>query len=97
MFKKFLVLAAMSTIGVSVSAFAIDSAQVQKSVQLKDGSTVHIFKDGKMAMENQYGRAESMEPGTVMEATNGEKFAMQGDKVTRLDSILNRPYLPYIW
>lgn len=86
MSKKILLVAAISAI--AVSAFAFDEGQVQKSVQLKDGSTVHIFKDGKMAMEDKYGRAVRMEPGTTMEATNGEKIKMQGDEVMRLDSIL---------
>ncbi|WP_426148893.1 CopK family periplasmic copper-binding protein [Polaromonas sp. DSR2-3-2] len=32
-----------------LSAFAVDQAGIEKSVELKDGSTVHLFKDGKMA------------------------------------------------
>ena len=30
----------------ALSAFAIDQGDVNKSVRLKDGSTVHQFKDG---------------------------------------------------
>ncbi|MFA7281238.1 MAG: periplasmic Cu(I)/Cu(II)-binding protein CopK [Sterolibacterium sp.] len=86
MFKKLLVLAAISTIG--TSAFAVGDDELQKSVQLKDGSIVHVFKDGKMAMEDKYGRAVRMEPGHVMEAKNGEKIKMQGDEVGRLASML---------
>ena len=86
MFKNILLVAAISAI--SVSAFATGNDQVQQSVQLKDGSTVHIFKDGKMAMEDRFGRAVRMEPGHVMEARNGEKIKMQGDEVGRLASIL---------
>ncbi|MBI5920684.1 MAG: periplasmic Cu(I)/Cu(II)-binding protein CopK [Betaproteobacteria bacterium] len=89
MFRKFIVLAAISTIG--ASAFALDNDQVQRSVQLKDASTVHIFKDGKMAMEDKYGRAVRMEPGHVMDAKNGEKITMHGDEVGRLASILFVP------
>lgn len=89
MFKKFMLVAAITTL--SVSALAFGGAEVQKTVPLKDGSTVHIFKDGKMAMEDKYGRSVRMEPGHVMEAKNGEKITMQGDEVARLDSILFVP------
>ncbi|MFA6312284.1 MAG: periplasmic Cu(I)/Cu(II)-binding protein CopK [Sterolibacterium sp.] len=86
MFKKILLVAALSTL--AASAFAIDSADIQETFELKDGSTVYIFKDGKMAMENKYGRVENMAPGHVMEAKNGQKITMQGDEVARLHSIL---------
>jgi len=85
MFKKILLVAAFSTI--AASAFAFDSADVQKAIELKDGSTVYIFKDGKMAMENHYGRTERMAPGHVMEAKDGQKITMQGDEVARLELI----------
>ena len=92
MFKKFLIVAAMSAIG--VSAYAFDTTDVQKSVQLKDGSTVHIFKDGKMAMEDRYGRAESMKQGQVMEAADGQKITMQGNEVARLAFAFRGPISP---
>lgn len=85
MFKKILLAAAISTI--SVSAIALESADVQKVVELKDGSTVYIFKDGKMAMENKYGHIERMAPGHVMETKDGQKITMQGDEVARLQTI----------
>ena len=85
MFKKILLVAAFSTL--AASSFAFDIADVQK-VELKDGSTVYIFKDGKMAMENKYGRVESMAPGHVMEAKNGVKITMQADEVARLNTLL---------
>lgn len=92
MFKKILLVAAISSIG--VSAFAFNNDQVQKSVQLKTGSTVHIFKDGKMAMEDKYGRPQRMQEGAVMEVENGQKITMQGDEVARLDSILRENNYP---
>ena len=51
MLKKMLAIVALSSLG--VSAYAVDASQVQKSIELKDGSTVYIFKDGKMAMEDK--------------------------------------------
>ena len=46
MFKKMLAIVALSSLG--VTAYAVDASQVEKSIELKDGSTVYIFKDGKM-------------------------------------------------
>jgi hypothetical protein len=36
-------------VATATTAFAIEMASVDKSFPLKDGSTVYIFKDGKMA------------------------------------------------
>lgn len=85
MFKKILLVAAISTLAAPASA--LDEAQFQRVVPLKDGSTVYIFQDGKMAMESKYGRVERMDPGHAMEAKNGEKITMVGDQVARLEYI----------
>lgn len=69
-----------------VSAFAIDREGIEKSVQLKDGSTVHVFKDGKMAMENKFGRPYRMKAGEVMQTIDGQPMAMKGNEVTRLSN-----------
>ncbi|GAB3551906.1 hypothetical protein GCM10027343_36710 [Noviherbaspirillum agri] len=90
MLKKILFAAACGM--VSVSAFAVDASQVQKSIELKDGSTVHVFKDGKMGMEDKYGRAVRMKEGQIMETKDGQKIAMVGDEVARLDLILYSEY-----
>lgn len=67
------------------SAIAADLSQVTKSIPLKDGSTVYIFKDGKMSMEDSKGRVLSMKAGHVMEARNGDKIIMIGNEIARLD------------
>jgi hypothetical protein len=67
-----------------LSAFAVDQAGIGKSVKIKDGSTVHLFKDGKMAMENKFGRPYRMREGEMMETTDGNSIAMKGDEVARL-------------
>ena len=77
---------AISLILSSLSAFAIDQSGIEKSIQLKDGSTVHIFKDGKMAMENQFGRPFRMKEGVVMDTTDGKSMTMKGDEVARLSN-----------
>jgi hypothetical protein len=55
-----------------------------KSIDLNDGTTVHIFKDGKMAMENEFGKVISMREGHVMTAKNGQKIVMKGNEMERL-------------
>jgi len=85
MFKKILTIAASSV--VALSAFAVDTGNVEKSIPLKDGSTVYIFKDGKMGMEDKVGRATRMKPGKIMETKDGQKLIMVGDEVMRVESL----------
>ena len=90
MLKKLLMVVAIR--GASDTAFAVDAAQVEKSIELKDGSTVYIFKDGKMGMEDKLGRAVRMKKDTVMETKDGQKIIMHGDEVMRLDNILHKDH-----
>lgn len=89
MFKKILVAVASSMF--ALSAFAVDRSDINKSIQLKDGLTVHIFSNGKMGMEDQYGRAVPMSPGHIMETQDGNRITMVGNEVARLNGILNPP------
>lgn len=79
---------ALSLVLPALSAFALDSGDIAKSVQLKDGSTLHQFKDGKMAMEDPYGRAVRMQEGQSMETKDGTALAMKGDEVARLANLI---------
>ncbi|SBT09247.1 Copper resistance protein K [Candidatus Accumulibacter aalborgensis] len=90
MLKKLLMVVAMSA--VAASAFASDAArdQAEKVIELKDGSTVYLFKGGKMAMEDKSGRAKRMDQDVVMETKDGQKIIMHGDEVSRLDSLLKQ-------
>lgn len=92
MLKKLLMVVAMST--VAVSAFAADLSQVKKSFELKDGSTVYIFKDGKMAMEDKYGNSASMQSGHVMETKDGKKIIMEGNELWRIQELLHKGHVP---
>ena len=89
MMKKMLMGALMSA--VSVTAFASDAAReaAKQVIELKDGSTVYIFKDGKMGMEDKLGRAMRMKKDSVMETKDGQKIIMHGDEVMRLDNLLH--------
>lgn len=73
---------------VAMSAFAVNMDQVEQSVKLKDGSTVYLFKDGKMGMENKFGKVVRMKEGHVMETADGQRVIMVGDEVARLDTLL---------
>lgn len=88
MLKKMLMVVAMSA--VAASAFAGDAARAEakQMIEMKDGSTLYIFKDGKMSMENKFGRATRMKKDQVMETKDGKQIMMHGDEVMRLESLL---------
>ena len=90
MLNKILVTAVSTMAFVAMSAFAVDLSQVEKSVPLKDGSTIYVLKGGKMGMEDKYGRAARMEPGVVMETKDGQRVAMIGDEVAYVSSLINK-------
>lgn len=85
MFKKALLFAAMTTIG--SLAYAADDGDVAQKYELKDGSTVYVFKDGRMGMEDKFGRATSMKHDTVMETKDGKKIIMRGNALMRVESL----------
>ncbi|TRZ99046.1 MAG: DUF4443 domain-containing protein [Rhodocyclaceae bacterium] len=92
MLKKLLMVVAISA--VTASAFAVDQSQVAKSIELKDGSTVYIFKDGKMGMEDKSGRPVFMESGHAMETKDGKKIIMNGNEIWRVDQLLHSTHRP---
>ena len=91
MFTKLLVVAAGGMF--ALSAFAVDTSKVEKSIELKDGSTVYLFKDGKMGMENKFGKSVRMKQGHVMETKDGQRVIMIGDEVARMETILRGAYV----
>ncbi|MHB1123365.1 MAG: CopK family periplasmic copper-binding protein [Ramlibacter sp.] len=87
MFKKLALVAAVFAASASASVFAVDASNVEKVVALQDGTSVYIFKDGNMAMEDKLGRTVAMNEGHVMQTTDGKSIAMVGDEVARLSAI----------
>jgi predicted dithiol-disulfide oxidoreductase (DUF899 family) len=85
MLKKLSIMASMLT--VAGAAFAVDMGNVAQKFDLKDGSTVYVFKDGKMAMEDRQGRTVGMKAGHVMETKDGQKIIMIGNELARLEMI----------
>lgn len=87
MLKNLLMIAAVSLAASSSLADDAARAAAQKTIELKDGSTLYIFKDGKMSMADKFGRPMRMKKGVVMETKDGEKIIMHGDEVARLESL----------
>ena len=73
---------------VAGTAFAHPLSTLDKSVALQDGSTVYVFKDGKMAMEDRLGRAVSMQQGHIMKTSGGQSITMVGNETALLDCFL---------
>lgn len=86
MMKKILFAAAVGA--VSLSAFAAGAPV--RTVSLADGAMVYIFGNGKMGMEDKYGRAVRMEEGQAMQTADGKTIQMKGDEVARVDSLLRQ-------
>lgn len=74
----------------AVAAYAADMSQVERSLELKDGSVVYMFKDGKMGMEDKNGRPARMKAGEVMDTKDGRKIMMVGDEIMLVEK-LKRP------
>ena len=78
--------------GAVAGAYAHDeaAAAAERIISMKDGSTLYVFKDGKMAMENKYGRAVSVKEGEVMETKAGQELIMVGNQVALLERLISR-------
>lgn len=77
---------AIAVAATAVPVFAGDavSREAKQTIALKDGSTLYLFKDGKMSKEDKFGRPTRMKSGQVMEAKDGQRLIMVGDEVARL-------------
>lgn len=77
-----LVIATVAAVMFATPALA-QRQDAQRTIELKDGSTLYIYKDGKMAMEDRQGRAMSMKDGMRMETKKGEPLIMRGNEIWR--------------
>ncbi len=69
---------------------APESWQVAQRIELKDGTYLNIYKDGKSAMENRFGQSVSMQPGHSMQSKDGRTMNMAGNETTRVE--LQNPF-----
>lgn len=70
------------------TAGAQTDASIAKQFDMKDGSTLVVFKDGKMSMKDKLGRTAAMKAGHVMETKDGQRIIMIGNEIARLESII---------
>ncbi len=64
--------------------------QVTQRIELKDGTILNVYKDGKSAMENRFGQSVSMQPGHAMQAKDGRTVTMAGNETIRVE--LQNPF-----
>jgi hypothetical protein len=83
-----LVVAGLSAFAVPSFANDVAAADAQKLYRLKDGGTLYIFKDGKMAQEDRYGRAVYLKKGQVVETVDGQRLSATSNEVARLNDLL---------
>lgn len=84
-----LLAAALAVAAVPAVARDTLSFVTSQSYTLQDGSTLHVFTDGKMAKEDRFGRAVAITPGEVLVLENGGKVTAVGNEVGRLSVILS--------
>lgn len=79
------------------SAFALPSfagdaavADADKVYTLKDGGSLYVFKDGKMAQTNKFGYTVFLKPGQSIETADGQKISASSNEVARLSSLLRQ-------
>ena len=65
------------------SAWAADTDKGDRHIPLKDGTTVILFKDGKMAMRDARGRPLGMKENHPMETKDGKVIMMRGNELWR--------------
>jgi hypothetical protein len=65
------------------SAWAAETEKGERQIPLKDGSTLVVFKDGKMAMRDSKGRPLSMKESHPMETKDGKIIMMRGNEIWR--------------
>lgn len=86
--KRLYALVASALLGVaSVPAMAADELppKLKESIALKDGSTVYVFTDGKMAIADKYGRAVPKKVGATLDAKDGRRVTLTSNESARLD------------
>jgi hypothetical protein len=86
MLKQLLIATALTAS--AASAFAVGHYDIDRTVALNDGATLYVFKDGKMGMEDRYGRPMYMESGHAMQTADGQKIIMNGNETARVEQYL---------
>ncbi|GCB05274.1 periplasmic Cu(I)/Cu(II)-binding protein CopK [Ralstonia sp. SET104] len=95
MYRDFVIAAVVAVAPLFAFAADIDMRDVVKTYELKDGSTVYVFRDGKMGVESKFGRAVRVKEGQVLETKDGTTIVMKGNAVARMDALLKESLYGY--
>ena len=91
-------IAILSLMGaISLPSFAGDAAAAaaKEMINLKDGSTLYVFSDGKMALESKYGKAEFLMKGQTLQTADGRTIKADSNDIARWDSLLKQGHGGY--
>jgi len=89
MLKKTLLVVILSALTTAAFAAEAEARSAAKQViDLRDGSIDYVFPNGKMAVENKFGHAVVVKPGTILQTADGGTITMVGDEVGHLNSLL---------
>lgn len=86
-------LIAATVLGLAFSATAnaeMGNRNVKEFRSLKDGSTLVVFNDGKMGVQDRLERAKSVKSGTPLETKDGRTIAMVGNETARVNALRPR-------
>ena len=77
------------SLAATLPAFAMDAAQAEakQTIPLVNGETLYVFKDGKMAKADRYGRSVFLTQGEVVQSADGKKISTVGNEIARLDNL----------
>lgn len=84
MFKQL----ALATTTILLTGVVMAAPVVPGTYALDDGSTLHLFENGKMGMENRLGFAVFMDENAPMKRQDGRQIRMQGNEVARVSQIV---------
>ena len=73
-------------------AFSMDAArsEAKQVIELQNGETLYVFKNGLMAKESRYGSVAHIREGEVVQTADGKSIATKGNEVALLASLLNK-------
>jgi hypothetical protein len=72
--------------------FAMDAqpSNLSKTVPLKGGETLYVFKDGRMAKANQFGRPVFLKQGEILTPIDGQPIAAVGNEIAQLSGLIRQ-------
>ncbi len=97
-FKSLSAAGLLSTLVLGASAATMGSTsgntpdqfgQIQ-TVALSDGGTLHIFQNGKMALENKFGNVGELQAGQQLQTRDGRTLTASGNETARLAQLLHQ-------